>query len=337
METFANMTSNNEIRPLVSIVVPVYNVEDYLTECIESLLTQTLAEIEIILVDDGSTERCPSICDDYAKRDARIKGIHKENGGLSDARNAGIAVCTGEYIGFVDSDDTVEPDMYELLYCNARKYKVDISMCRSNHIVSGGIIRKAWSGQVCTYVGKSEIIKFLFSQTGPSISACIKIYKRNKFFARFPVGKTTEDAFVILDLVQRDSRMVVIDTGKYNYRLRDGSITRQKKYHYSMLDCVRAYEHNYRVVCAELPECRDAARRRLAWAWGRIMWQILETSNYQQHYWKVRYLQKKIRQNYCRLLQNPYCSLSDKVIFTLAAISPILYKTVRNMTEKLRR
>lgn len=337
METFANMNSNDEVSPLVSIVVPVYNVEDYLTECIESLLTQTLAEIEIILVDDGATDRCPSICDDYAKRDARIKVIHKENGGLSDARNAGIAVCTGEYIGFVDSDDTVERDMYELLYCNAKKYEADISMCRSNHIVSGDIIHKVWSGQVQTYMGKGEIINFLFSQTGPSISVCVKLYKRNKFSVQFPFGKTTEDAFVVLDLVQDDSRMVVIDAGKYNYRLRDGSITRQKKYHYAMLDCVRAYNHNYNTIKTDLPECIDVAERRLAWAWGRIMWQILETSNYQQHYWKVRYLQKKIRQNYCRLLQNPYCGFSDKVIFTLAAIDPILYKVIRKAVEKLRR
>ena len=337
METVVNTASLVVIRPLVSIVVPVYNVEDYLTECVESLLAQTLTEIEIILVDDGSTDRCPSICDDYAERDARIKVIHKKNGGLSDARNAGLAICKGEYIGFVDSDDTVESDMYELLYCNAKKYEADISMCRSNHIVSGNIIHKAWSGQVRTYMGKGEIIKFLFSQSGPSISVCVKIYKRNKFSVQFPVGKTTEDAFAVLDLVQDGSHMVVIDAGKYNYRLRDGSITRQKRYHYALLDCVRAYNYNYNIIKSESPECIEVAERRLAWAWGRIMWQILETSNYQQHYWKVRYLQKKIRQNYCRLLQNPYCSLSDKVIFTLAAIAPILYKVVRKVVEKLRR
>lgn len=337
METFANMNSNDEVSPLVSIVVPVYNVEDYLTECIESLLTQTLAEIEIILVDDGSTDRCPSICDDYAKRDARIKVIHKENGGLSDARNAGIAVCTGEYIGFVDSDDTVEPDMYELLYCNARKYKVDISMCRSNRIVNRSIIRTNSPKNKQVFSGRENIIRFLFTQSGQTISVCLKIFKKEIVRAIFPVGKTSEDAFVALEFMKNDSKLVVDYVGKYNYRLREGSITRQKLYRRSLLDCVEAYERNCKIVAAESMVCRLAAERRLGWAWGNVLWQILETSNYQQHYWKVRYLQKKIRQNYCRLLQNPYCSLSDKVIFTLAAIDPILYKVVRKAVEKLRR
>ena len=337
METFANMNSNDEVSPLVSIVVPVYNVEDYLTECIESLLTQTLAEIEIILVDDGATDRCPSICDDYAKRDARIKVIHKENGGLSDARNAGIAVCTGEYIGFVDSDDTVEPDMYELLYCNANKYASDISMCRSNRIVNRSIIRTNTSKDKQVFFGRENIIRFLFTQSGQTISVCLKIFKKEIVRAIFPVGKTSEDAFVALEFMKNDSKLVVDYVGKYNYRLREGSITRQKQYRRSLLDCVEAYERNCKIVAAESMACRLAAERRLGWAWGNVMWQILETSNYQQHYWKVRYLQKKIRQNYCRLLQNPYCGLSDKVIFTLAAIDPILYKVVRKAVEKLRR
>ena len=98
--------------PLVSIVVPVYKVEKYLERCVKSLLCQTLHDIEIILVDDGSPDRCPQICDEYASRDERIKVVHKRNGGLSSARNAGLLVATGSYIGFVDSDDDVRIDMY---------------------------------------------------------------------------------------------------------------------------------------------------------------------------------------------------------------------------------
>lgn len=337
METVVNTASLVVIRPLVSIVVPVYNVEDYLTECVESLLAQTLTEIEIILVDDGSTDRCPSICDDYAERDARIKVIHKKNGGLSDARNAGLAICKGEYIGFVDSDDTVESDMYELLYCNAKKYEADISMCRSNRIVNRSIIRPNTSKNKQVFFGRENIIRFLFTQSGQTISVCLKIFKKEIVRAIFPVGKTSEDAFVALEFMKNDSKLIVDYVGKYNYRLREGSITRQKQYRRSLLDCVEAYERNCKIVAAESMACRLAAERRLGWAWGNVMWQILETSNYQQHYWKVRYLQKKIRQNYCRLLQNPYCSLSDKVIFTLVAIAPILYKVVRKVVEKLRR
>ena len=325
------------MKPLLTVVIPVYNVEKYLKRCVESVLVQGWHNYDILLVDDGSTDSSPQICDDYVKAYDFISVIHKENGGLSDARNAGIAVCTGEYIGFVDSDDTVEPDMYELLYCNAKKYEVDISMCRSNRIVNSSIIRDNSSRHTQVLLGRENIIRFLFTQSGQTISVCLKIFKKEIVRAIFPVGKTSEDAFVALQFMKNDSKLVVDYVGKYNYRLREGSITRQKLYRRSLLDCVEAYERNCRIVAAESMACQLAAERRLGWAWGNVMWQILETSNYQQHYWKVRYLQKKIQQNYHSLLKNPYCRFSDKVTFTLAAISPVLYKIVRNMTENLRR
>lgn len=113
-------------KPLISIIVPVYNVEKYLKQCVDSILNQTLKELEILLIDDGSTDNCPKICDDYAKSDRRVKVIHKANGGLGAAYNTGIAATAGEYIGFVESDDWIEPDMYEQLYAKAKEYDVDI-------------------------------------------------------------------------------------------------------------------------------------------------------------------------------------------------------------------
>ena len=101
---------------LISVIVPVYNVEQYLDRCVCSILNQTYQNLEIILVDDGATDSSGRMCDEYAKRDERIKVVHKQNGGLSDARNAGLAAATGEYIGYVDSDDWIEPDMYEKMY-----------------------------------------------------------------------------------------------------------------------------------------------------------------------------------------------------------------------------
>ena len=100
---------------LISVIVPVYKVEPYLDKCVRSIVDQTYQNLEIILVDDGSPDRCGEICDAWAAKDSRIRVIHKENGGLSDARNAGMAVATGKYMGFVDSDDYIAPDMYRLL------------------------------------------------------------------------------------------------------------------------------------------------------------------------------------------------------------------------------
>lgn len=122
--------------PKVSIIVPIYNVQKYLDRCVTSLVNQTLKDIEIILVDDGSPDACPSLCDQWAKKDQRIKVVHKENGGLSSARNAGLRIVQGEYIGFVDSDDDVELDMYERMYAQAKKYNVDFVMCDYQRIAN---------------------------------------------------------------------------------------------------------------------------------------------------------------------------------------------------------
>lgn len=115
--------------PKVSIIVPIYNVEKYLDRCMESLLNQTLKDIEIIMVDDGSPDNCPKMCDEYAKKDTRIKVVHKKNGGLADARNAGLDVAQGRFIAFVDSDDFVKTDMYEKLYSQAVKQNADTIYC----------------------------------------------------------------------------------------------------------------------------------------------------------------------------------------------------------------
>ena len=122
----------------VSIIVPVYRVEKYINRCVESLINQTLSDIEIILVDDGSPDNCPAICDEWAKKDNRIKVVHKRNGGLSSARNAGLAVATGKYIGFVDSDDDVEMDMYEKMVSVAEREQVDFVMADYFRIFENG-------------------------------------------------------------------------------------------------------------------------------------------------------------------------------------------------------
>ena len=117
-----------EATPTISIIVPVYKVEAYLDRCVQSILNQTFSDFELILVDDGSPDRCGQMCDAYAQGDRRVRVIHKKNGGLSDARNAGIDAARGEYLGFVDSDDEIAPDMYESLLQNLVHEKADMSI-----------------------------------------------------------------------------------------------------------------------------------------------------------------------------------------------------------------
>ncbi|EGP5489252.1 glycosyltransferase, partial [Enterococcus faecium] len=121
----------------ISIIVPVYKVEPYLRKCVDSILAQTFTDFEVILVDDGSPDNSGKICDEYASKDSRVRVIHKKNGGLSSARNAGIDVARGKYLGFVDSDDYIEKDMYELLYDNIVKEQADLSICGIYDIYAG--------------------------------------------------------------------------------------------------------------------------------------------------------------------------------------------------------
>lgn len=149
---------------LVSIVVPIYKVEKYLSRCVQSLLNQTLKDIEIILVDDGSPDKCPEMCEDYLKADKRVKVVHKVNGGLSSARNVGIDVATGKYIGFVDSDDSILPTMYEELYNVINKYNCDFVMSDYERITRDGREKLKSLNIAKGYYDKNRIIKEIYPE-----------------------------------------------------------------------------------------------------------------------------------------------------------------------------
>lgn len=322
-----------ENSPLISVIVPVYNVAEYLPECLDSIINQTYTNLEIILVDDGSTDECPKICDEYAEKDSRIRVIHKKNGGLSDARNAGLDICTGEWVGFVDGDDTIHKDMYKILYDRAVEHNADISVCNFNYIVSDEIRFRHFNSVIEVIHGKYNIINELYCSLG-SISVCIKIYKRNKRNIFFPKGKNFEDAYVFVDILNDDDILVKNDIGLYNYRKRDGSITNQSRYKRAIWDVVDAYEHNYQQIELNYSGCIDAAERRLSYAYYTAMYLLLQTDNYTQHYKKIRYLQKKICNNFWKYLSNEKATARSRISILLAAISPILYKKVRYYLDK---
>ena len=172
-------------KPILSVIVPIYNTECFLEACVNSIIKQTLDDIEIILVDDGSTDNCPNICDLYAEKDKRITVIHKQNGGLSSARNAGINISTGKYIGFVDSDDTIMLEMYEAMLTIAQQENVDFVMCDYIKVTSSysKMITLDIKGGLYT---KNEIIQFIYPilitresiNYGPFLSVCNCIYKK---------------------------------------------------------------------------------------------------------------------------------------------------------------
>lgn len=180
--------------PVLSIVVPIYKVEKYFERCIQSILAQSLRDIEIILVDDGSPDKCPELCDKYALLDSRIKVIHKRNGGLSSARNAGIRIASGDYIGFIDSDDDVDYAMYEKMYEKAIKFDVDFVMCDYIRIDDNGVSILKSSSIRGGYYTRNDICNNIFPslimgknlEYGPLLSVWQCIYK-NKFLKNFSI------------------------------------------------------------------------------------------------------------------------------------------------------
>ena len=228
------------MNDLISVIVPVYNVEKYLNKCIESIVNQSYTNLEIILVDDGSPDNCPAICDVWAEKDSRIKVIHKKNGGLSDARNAGLAIATGEYISFVDSDDFIEIDFHEKLYNVIKNTDSDISICNLRMVhESKNVVDDT-----------SDTLRITEYSTLEAMSALIDDKIRqvvwNKLYKiaiirdiLFDIGKYHEDEFWSYKAIGAANKIVAIDYTGYNYLQRSGSIM-GTDYSLKRLDAVEA-------------------------------------------------------------------------------------------------
>ena len=212
---------------LISVIVPIYNVEKYLDRCIESIVNQTYKNLEIILVDDGSPDNCPAMCDDWAKKDNRIKVIHKENGGLSDARNAGLDVFKGDWVLFVDSDDTIEADMAGDLLLAAITNNTQIAMCGMNICYEDGSSRPYVVSLKSEVISSELYLEHLYDCRGCFVVACNKIYNRSLFDTyRFKKGILFEDAEVIYRIVHEAKAVSVLKKAYYNYFQISNSISR---------------------------------------------------------------------------------------------------------------
>ena len=209
--------------PKISVIVPIYNVEQYLDQCVQSILNQYYSHLEIILVDDGSEDRCPQMCDDWASKDPRIIVIHKNNGGLSDARNAGLDICTGDYIAFVDSDDWINLGMFLLMMQAIEQEEADLCACG---IISCYQDREVRWGNKEYLTGNSEVmLDRLYSDSVFPVCSWNKLYRRELWTGlRFPVGKICEDAFTTYLILHKSEKIVQIKEALYYYRIRPKSI-----------------------------------------------------------------------------------------------------------------
>lgn len=231
------------MNPILSIIVPVYNVENYLRQCIESILKQTFTDFELILVNDGSPDSSPVICDEYAKKDSRIKVLHKENGGLISARKAGLEVANGQYIGFVDSDDWIEPNMYEEFY-TAMATGVDIAIC--GFYINFQDVEKTLSYDTGGFYNKKSLIHDIYPtmlykggyyEFGIMPSVWSKVFKRKLLLSHLPsidnrinIGEDAACTFPCL--LNAESIYILKDSHLYHYRQNNLSMTKSYRKNY---------------------------------------------------------------------------------------------------------
>lgn len=239
------------MEELISVIVPIYNVQNYLPKCLDSIIEQTFQNLEIILVNDGSPDRCPELCEEYASRDKRIKVVHQANKGLSAARNTGVEIANGDFICFVDSDDYIHPQMYEILYKNAKKNDADISICNflrvlenQNHNYNTDSYHSNKIKESIFTCDSREALSNLYNSDLQWITlvAWNKLFKKELFNGiRFKVGKIHEDDFIMYHLLDEVNTVVYTTIPLYYYLQRNTSITGEK-FNLKRLDKLEALE-----------------------------------------------------------------------------------------------
>lgn len=248
-------------QPLVSVIVPIYKVETYINRCIDSIITQTYANLEIILVDDGSPDKCGEICDNYALQDRRIKVIHKENGGLSDARNVAIDKATGDFFTFIDSDDYVDCHYVEYLYKVMEKTEVDCVLCDFEKFSKEPMLTK--NIYFCDYKIFSSLtaLEMILYQNKLVPSAWAKLYKREVFNnIRYPNGMLYEDLAIIYDVMKNCSTIAFLPLKLYFYFQRPNSILGE--FYTKRLDVLDVVDGIVKKCEIENPSLISAAKSR---------------------------------------------------------------------------
>jgi len=229
----------------ITVIVPVYKVESYLHKCVDSIINQTYTNLEIILVDDGSPDNCGAICDEYAKKDIRIVVIHKENGGLSSARNAGLNIAAGDYIAFIDSDDTIELEMFEQMFTVIQSENADMVICGVKCVDENGLEVDFRSAPIVNSIMDKKQAFQSISQSVWHVTVWNKLYKADLFKdIRFPEGKVHEDEFTVHHIFNKCEKIVTTDEKLYIYLQRSGSIT--SDYSIKRLDAWYAFYDRYK-------------------------------------------------------------------------------------------
>lgn len=313
---------------LISIIVPVYNVEKYLPQCINSLINQTYKNLEIILVDDGSLDDSGKICDEFSKRDSRIIVIHKQNNGLSSARNAGLEIARGDYIGFVDSDDWLDENMYEILFKLIKDNDSDISCCRffktANSDEKIPAVDNETIQSFTNIEGLNNFYTDLYVQT---VVAWNKLYKRNLFNnVVYPVGKIHEDEGTTYKLFYKANKITYINRPLYYYRSTPNSIT-TRKFNKKRLDIIDVYDEKIRFIRSINNSVIYS--KTLKWYLFTLINCYFECSdNMEDNEKYLASITKKISETYKEYNSTKEKQLHWVILFSIFRFNPKLYKFI---------
>lgn len=317
---------SNYGNELISVIVPVYNVERYLEKCVNSIVNQTYKNLEIILVNDGATDSSGDLCDKLAMIDNRIKVYHKENGGLSDARNYGVERATGEYVGFVDSDDYIDAEMYEKLYEAIKKENVDVAEC-SLKVIYPGKIELFTDEKYYKVLGKTEYLEEYLTIKKIFGSVWTKLIKSDVAKKLvFPKGKLYEDTYYAYDLINIANTFVLIDSPSYNYLMRENSIT-NSKFNPRIFDLIEIVEKFHKMTYENYPSLKEAADCRKMYAYFSVLNSILLEENYRDNEYYSEIL-SYFKRNYISLLKNKYINHNRKLSVILIKLNIDLYRKV---------
>lgn len=306
----------------ITIVVPIYNVKKYLRDCINSILSQTYRHLEIILIDDGSTDDSGRLADDFAKTDQRIKVIHQKNLGLSAARNTGLKHATGDYITFVDSDDQIDPKMIQAMLDALRESSADIAACSFKEVFPNNTT-KGFSHNYPKQVFTSEAaLANMLQENGFMVSATMKLFP-TKYFddIEFPIGKLHEDVGVTYKLIMKATKVVYIPGEYYIYIHHNDSIINQG-FDRRKFDLIKLTDQMCDDIDKNYPNLKNITNERRMRARFSILRQIPIKDP------KTRELLKYLKDHQSFITNNPTASKTDKIALRLALFSPRLFQFV---------
>ena len=308
---------------LISIIVPVYKVEPYLRKCVDSILAQTYRNLEIILVDDGSPDNCGAICDEYAGKDSRVKVIHKENGGLSDARNAGMEIMSGKYVAFVDSDDWIEPQMYQRLLELMEHYEAEMAFAGvADEVLQDGAVHTVKTSNYGNTPFAEDKIAAMRRYFLGSWAAWDKLYRADLFDGIwYPVGEINEDEAIVLLLLDRCNKVCYTNELFYHYVRRiDGTSITTSSFSEKKMVWVKHCRDNLAFIREKYPQLEEYAVARYR---GSLMWALremaLSENSFPNSYAEVR---AQLKEYHTAFLHTPFKNKTEQLRFLFMTLIP---------------